>query len=360
MADPCAGPAAAAVPRFSVVIPVHNKGALLAEALASVAAQSYCDYELIVVDDASTDGGLEVLQRFPQLPVRLLRRPQPGPGGYAARNLGIREARAAWVAFLDADDLWLPDHLATAAALLDRHPEAALLCTGFAEHLQGEVETVSLNRTTCLAAAEALHLYARRDLFHTNSMVVRRSALVQAGGFPEQGVRRGGDHALWFRLVLLGEPVLLAAAVTSHYRRDHSGVVADASATAGAHPVARVAAAALAGRIPLPSCWGAAERRAIMQLANRKSLLWMMQRRRSALPPTPGSGLPYPLALTPLDALRWLLARWAPATLLQRLQRRWRRLRSGLQDRRRRNGHRRNSRPRNSHRESRRRETSPR
>lgn len=314
-----------------MVIPVHNKGALLAEALASVAAQSCRDYELIVVDDASTDGGLQVLQRFPQLPLRLLQRSQPGPGGYAARNLAIREARGTWVAFLDADDLWLPDHLATAAALLDRHPEVALLCTGFAEHLQGEVETVSLNRTTCLAAAEALHLYAGRDLFHTNSMVVRRAALVQAGGFPEQGVRRGGDHALWFRLVLLGEPVLLAAAITSRYRRDHSGVVADASATAGAHPVARVAAAALSGGIPLPASWGAAERRAIMRLANRKSLLWMMQRRRSGLPSMPGVGLPYPLALTPIDALRWLLARWAPAILLQRLQRRWRRLRISQQ-----------------------------
>lgn len=311
-----------------MVIPVHNKGELLADALASVAAQSWKDYELIVVDDASTDGGLDVLQRFPQLLVRLVRRPQAGPGGYAARNLGIREARGVWVAFLDADDLWMPDHLATAAALLESYPEAALLCTGFAEDLQGEVETVSVSHTACHAAADVLRLYARRDVFHTNSMVVRRSALLLAGGFPEQGVRRAGDHALWFRLVLLGEPVVLAHVVTSRYRRDHSGVVTDPTAISGDHPVAQVARAVLAGTLPWPSGWGASERRQIMRLANRKSLLWMMQRRCKGQSRSHGPRLPYPAALTPTDLLRWLLARWAPSGLLLRLQRRWRRLRS--------------------------------
>ncbi|MEB3332985.1 MAG: glycosyltransferase family A protein [Synechococcaceae cyanobacterium] len=329
MTEPCTcGTVVPPPPRFSVVIPVHNKGPLLAEALASVAAQSWRDYELIVVDDASSDGGLAVLERFPQLPLRLLQRRVPGPGGYAARNLGIQAARGDWVAFLDADDLWLPEHLATAAAQIERHPEAAVVCTGFEEDLAGQLETVAVAHSVCLTAAELLRRYARRDLFHTNSMLVRRQALLAAGGFPEQGVRRGGDHALWLRLVLLGEPIVLAAPVTSRYRRDHSGVVADPAAMAGRHPVAQVAAAALAGTIPLPPTWGVAERLALRRLANRKSLLWMLQRRRQGLPPGQGAGLPYPAALTPVDALRWLLACWAPPGLVRVLQRRWRRWRS--------------------------------
>jgi len=314
-------------PSFSVVIPVHNKGQLLAEALASVAAQSWTDYELLIVDDASTDGGLDVLQDFPQLPLRVLRRSRPGPGGYAARNFGIREARSPWVAFLDADDIWFPDHLSRAADLIARYPQAALLCTGFVEGFHGEAESVAVQRTVCLSAAEMLRLYASKDLFHTNSMVVRRSALLQAGGFPEQGVRRAGDHALWLRLLLLGESVVLASSVTSRYRRDHSGVVADPSATVGQHPVALVAASALMGTLPWPSSWGKQERFYIKRLANRKSLLWMMQRSCSGLPPLAGPGLPYPALLTFKQALRWLLARWAPSRLLQILQRYWRGLR---------------------------------
>ena len=302
-----------------MVIPVHNKGGLLAESLASVAAQTCRDFEVIVVDDASTDDGLLCIDAFQGLPLRVLHRSTPGPGGYAARNLGIQEARGAWIAFLDADDLWRPDHLAIAADWLDRFPETGVYCSGFEEILSGSVKSIAVGESRCFSCRQFLSLYARRDLFHTNSMVIRRQLLLDCGGFPEHGVRRGGDHALWFRTVLSGAPVMLAAAVTSCYRRDHSAVVSDPVTMAGAHPVCRVASDALAGVIPLPGDWGAAERRLIRQFANRKSLHWMLQRRRMGLGPSPGQRLPYPAALSPLDLLRWLMASLAPPPLLRSL-----------------------------------------
>lgn len=315
MADPSAK--AVVIPCFSVVIPVHNKGPLLADALASVAAQTCRDFEVIVVDDASSDEGLEALARFPQLPLRLLRRASAGPGGYAARNLGIQAARAQWIAFLDADDLWYPDHLATAAQLIEQHPQAAMLCTGFEEDLGGVVKTVALPQSRCFAARDFLALYAARDVLHTNSMLIRRSVLQRCGGFPEQGVRRGGDHALWFRTVLVGAPVILADRVTTRYRRDHSAVVSDPMTMAGAHPVCRVAAAALDGTIPWPAGWGARERRLIRQFANRKTLHWMLQRRRLGLRRSADQTLPYPGALTGRDLCRWMVALGMPTAALR-------------------------------------------
>jgi succinoglycan biosynthesis protein ExoO len=309
----------AAAPRFTVVIPVHNKGPLLAEALACVAAQTCRDFEVIVVDDASSDGGLGAVERFPDLPLRLLRRATPGPGGYAARNLGIQAARGAWIAFLDADDLWFPEHLATAAAWLDRHPQASVVCTGFQEVLGASVRTIAVPEGRCFEAREFLALYARKDWFHTNSMLIRRRVLLEGGGFPEQGVRRGGDHAVWFRSVLAGDPVILVDAVTSCYRRDHSEVVSDPVTMVGPHPVARVAAAALAGVIPLRADWGRRERRLIRQFANRKGLHWMLQRKRMGLPPSPGQTLPYPRALSPRDLGRWLVVLALPRPLLTAL-----------------------------------------
>lgn len=310
-----------APPRFTVVIPVHNKGHLLSDALASVATQSFPDFDVIVVDDASTDEGLAVVQEYKGLHVQVLHRHTPGPGGYAARNLAIRAARGEWIAFLDADDLWYSNHLSIAAEEIDRYPQVAVVCTGFQEDLGGQVETIAVPQTTCVPSAEMIRMYARQDYFHTNSMVVRRSALIQAGGFPEHGVRRGGDHSLWLRLILLGHPIVLASPVTTCYRRDHSGVVADPTAMAGVHPVATVVAQALSGQIRIPADWGPKELLALRRLANRRCLLWMLQRRIAGLVAN-GSQCrpPYWSALTMPDFLRWFMALVASPRAIARLR----------------------------------------
>src|SRR5690242_1528127 len=94
---------------FSVVIPLWNKRPWIAATLASALAQSWRDFEMIVVDDGSTDGSMEEVARFDDPRIRRLSQARQGPG--AARNTAIRAARHDWFAFLDADDLWLPDHL---------------------------------------------------------------------------------------------------------------------------------------------------------------------------------------------------------------------------------------------------------
>lgn len=115
-------------PRVSVVIPAFRAAALLPRAIASVAAQTMRDLEVLVIDDASGDGTAEAaegLLRAHGLPHAVLRLETNG-GPAVARNAGVAQARGDYVAFLDADDAWLPDKLARQVALLDAHPRVTL------------------------------------------------------------------------------------------------------------------------------------------------------------------------------------------------------------------------------------------
>ena len=98
-------------PFFSVVIPRYNNDPHVGRALRSVFNQSYQDFEILIIDDASTDGSLEAVYNFHDTRIRIFKRSSPGSGGYATRNLGISEVRGQWIALLDADDSWRPDHL---------------------------------------------------------------------------------------------------------------------------------------------------------------------------------------------------------------------------------------------------------
>jgi succinoglycan biosynthesis protein ExoO len=192
---------------FSVVVPVYNKRPHLRRAIRSVLAQTLVDFELIVIDDASTDASLDEIKDLDDSRIRRLRRDEPGPGGYAARNLGISEARADWVAFLDADDEWSPDFLASISALRERYPEARFACTAYWDVSS---EGASLPNAFARAAGKTgprligLLEYAKassRGLLpvRTSAAALDRQLLIDIGGFPAGKSRRGGDNDTWFR-----------------------------------------------------------------------------------------------------------------------------------------------------------------
>ena len=114
------------MPKVSIVLPTYNRADVLARALASVARQSYTDWELIVVDDGSADS-TEAIVKESGVAVRYLRAQHGGVS--AARNLGIRESESEYVAFLDSDDAWNPSYLSVCAGFLDDHPGEALVAT---------------------------------------------------------------------------------------------------------------------------------------------------------------------------------------------------------------------------------------
>src|ERR1035437_1378650 len=114
----------------SVIIPLYNKANHICRAVKSVLGQTHADFELIVVDDGSTDGSGDRVREFVDRRIHLFR--QTNAGASAARNRGVSEARGELVAFLDADDEWMPDFLETVMQLHSRFSQAKVCGTGYA------------------------------------------------------------------------------------------------------------------------------------------------------------------------------------------------------------------------------------
>lgn len=156
----------------SVIIPVHNGEAYLAEAVQSVLDQSYQPIEIIVVDDGSTDGTATVARSLGEK-VTFVAQPQGGVA--AARNRGVQEARGERIAFLDADDVWMPEKTAHQAAYLDAHPGVGMVF-GLADQFHSP-ELSEEQREGLDGHGEVLKGY------YASGMLVNREAWEQAGPF---------------------------------------------------------------------------------------------------------------------------------------------------------------------------------
>jgi glycosyltransferase involved in cell wall biosynthesis len=170
-------------PRVSVVVATRNRRAVLARALASVGAQHFRDFEVVVVDDGSADGTADWL-RAEHGAVCLVALPR-SCGAAAARNRGVERARGEIVAFLDDDDVWHPSYLGTQVAQFDAHPDVELCSTGHVEvDAAGRVARPDL-RPLFDYADPLVHLLAECPL-HTLSIVAcRRAAFARIGAFDE-------------------------------------------------------------------------------------------------------------------------------------------------------------------------------
>lgn len=219
-------------PVFSVVMPVHNKAPHLRRAIDSVVCQAFPSWELIVVDDASTDGSDKVLLDYRDDRIRTYRRNRPGPGGYAARNLGIEKSEGEWVAFVDADDEWLPNHLNTLSELSRVFPNAEML--GGAWYISdGMVRDINpfgqQNQSVRLIEPEEyISIQARGlDVVHTDVVAVKRRLIKEIGGFPlaSPECRRAGDGQTWLRCVLEGARVAWSPEPGAVYYQDSVNMV---------------------------------------------------------------------------------------------------------------------------------------
>ena len=204
---------------FDVVMPLYNKGKFVEATIESVLAQRHGEWRLFVVDDGSSDNGVELVRRFSDPRVKLIEQSNKGVG--PARNRGIREGTADWIAFLDADDVWNPDHLEELAALRTAFPEAVLLGCAF-RRFSGAVEPGPSARQGRRRLSRYFADCARgQELLVTSSAAVSRAALAAVGDFkPLPG---NEDVELWARLALTG-PVAVSSRQTVNYRVDSGGI----------------------------------------------------------------------------------------------------------------------------------------
>jgi glycosyltransferase involved in cell wall biosynthesis len=205
---------------FSVVIPLWNKRRTVAATVAAVLAQSWRGFELIVVDDGSTDGSMDQLKAFDDPRIRRLVQPNAGPG--AARNRGIEAARHDWIAFLDADDIWMADHLAELDRIRARHPEAGLIGTAYvSSDRKGKYRSPDLNGGSIQAISLFERFVRRQAVFCTSSAAIPRSSYSALGGFG--GAQTNQDLEYWVRIAL-ERPVVTSTRVTVVYRRWTGGI----------------------------------------------------------------------------------------------------------------------------------------
>lgn len=208
---------------FSVVIPLYNKAAYIAQTLQSVLDQRVSDFEVVVVDDGSSDDGVKIVESFADARVRVEK--QANAGVAAARNRGIALARGEWVAFLDADDWWHPGYLQAQQGAIHGHPSVDVVATNLlplpdASPWLPERWPELSERPQVSLIEDLPGRWMQGIPFFTSSVAVRRTRLASMQPCFPVGESCGEDLDLWFRLgevsaVALTEQPLVAYRLAS-------------------------------------------------------------------------------------------------------------------------------------------------
>lgn len=209
---------------FSVIIPLYNKGGLIRSAIQSVLAQTFQDFEIIVVNDGSTDHGANEVLSIQDSRVKLIQ--QRNQGVSCARNNGVQHCSGSHICFLDADDLWLPEHLQCLNELIHAVPNAGLYATNY-RRIDPYGGTYSPKFTgDRISVCEDIFRWEMEEspfALLTNSICIPREIFCSEGGFTP-GERVGEDTSLWYRIAS-HRPIALIDQVTSIYRLEHSDTI---------------------------------------------------------------------------------------------------------------------------------------
>lgn len=189
-------------PRVSIIIPSYNTAGLIQGCLESVFQQTYRDFEVIVVNDGSPDT-VQLEQALQPYMGRIVYIRQENKRCAGARNTAIQKARGAYLAFLDSDDSWLPEHLASHMVMLDKDPELDFVYSDAILVGEGSQQKTFMEGCPSAGAATFEALVVERCQIPISTVVVRKSAIVRAGGFDENLVRCD-DYDMWLRTAFFG------------------------------------------------------------------------------------------------------------------------------------------------------------
>lgn len=190
---------------ISVVTPLYNKEKQIVNTLHSVLRQTFQDFEFIIVDDGSTDRSVEEIEKVHDARIRIIR--QTNAGVSAARNRGIEEAKYELVAFLDADDEWKPEYLATQYSLYCKYPECSVYACNYAfRDACGKVVNTTINKLSFHGEDGILDNYFEVASYSNpplcaSTVMLKKEAVQTIGGFPI-GIKSGEDLLTWARLAI--------------------------------------------------------------------------------------------------------------------------------------------------------------
>jgi len=191
---------------FSIVIPLYNKEKHIARTIQSVLDQTWPYFEIVVVNDGSTDKSVEVVKNFNDERLRIIH--QPNSGVSVARNKGIEAAKYNWVAFLDGDDEWKAEFLKNVVDLINFYPKVNVFATGYEYFnvIEKGVSKPNLQSVPEIGKHGVLEnyfksVYLGAPVITSSSSCFNKKILIDKGGFPDN-IKRGEDLDLWFRIAL--------------------------------------------------------------------------------------------------------------------------------------------------------------
>lgn len=222
---------------ISVVMPLYNKAAYVRRSIASVLSQTLPPRELIIVDDGSTDAGPSIAAGLSSPLVRIVHQSNRGPG--SARNRGLQTATSQWVALLDADDIWLPNHLEEIDKLARAFPSAGLISTQYIRVPTDRASSVGLDLAPRALRGINYFIEASKNagIVSSSTCALRRALALELGGFTDAW--SGEDVAFWARIAI-DHPVAVSDRKTAIYAR-HTGGLTESAVPQGDAALASMA-----------------------------------------------------------------------------------------------------------------------
>jgi len=207
---------------FSVVIPLYNKEKYILRAVESVLAQTYKDFELIVVDDGSTDNSLISIKDISDSRIRVIKQANQGVG--AARNKGMTESHYKWIALLDADDAWSTNHLSELFNIIKEFPDSGIVSTKILELQDGkELSAVDEYKSSSIRSVNYFFEASKKiSVIHSSSVAIKKEVFNEIGGFSNK--KMGEDLEYWVK-ISLSYPVAISDKATSYYFRGTNGAM---------------------------------------------------------------------------------------------------------------------------------------
>ncbi len=210
---------------FSIIVPLYNKEKFIRETVESILSQDLKDFEIIIVNDGSSDKSISKIEDISDNRLKIFNQANQGVG--TARNTGMSHASFEWLAFLDGDDLWAPNHLSELRKIVEKFPLSGMVATSYKPfYSNAELKVDDIKSKTPIRSID----YFLEPTVWTSATAIKKDVFKNLGGFTD--TKRGEDLEYWVRIAL-SYPVAISDKITAYYRQNTDGITDTAVAALG-------------------------------------------------------------------------------------------------------------------------------